>query len=66
MKTFELKIFAKRNAKRHDKCLYFDTLQEAEKHALNVKYYILTEFDTNIKLPDILFWNVGNYRYKSF
>ena len=66
VKTYEVAIYQRKNSKNSIK-KYFDTLPEAEQFAMDKKkYYIITEYDENPKLPGIITFSLGNYHFKSF
>ena len=64
-KIYEVAVYQRKNSKNSTK-KYFDTLPEAEQFASDKKYYIITEYDENPKLPGIITFSFGNYRFKSF
>ena len=65
VKTYEVAIYQRKNSKNSIK-KYFDTLPEAKQFARAKKYYIITEYDENSKLPGIITFSFGNYHFKSF
>ena len=64
-KTYEVAVYQRKNSKTSTK-KYSNTLPEAELFASDKKYYIITEYDENPKLPGIITFSFGNYRFKSF
>jgi hypothetical protein len=64
-KTYGVAVYQRKNSKNSTK-KYFNSLPEAEDFAKDKKYYIITEYDENPKLPGIITFSFGYYRFKSF
>ena len=68
---YELSIYMRKNSRRCNSKLYFNTLDEAQEHCTTnkTKNYIVKEVEvipSSDPTIQMVSWSYGNYYYKSF